>query len=83
MHAHVEHEFESLGNRLELKKAMEKENYCDYGHSLNVISFFGGTPNKIDFPLNLGAFEIPYFLPKLLESYDIVYDSRGCSCKIL
>jgi hypothetical protein len=37
MHVHVECGFERLGKRLEPEKAMEKEQYCDFRHSLNVL----------------------------------------------
>jgi hypothetical protein len=44
--------------------------YCDFRHSLNVISFLLDTQRN-EFPINLGIFKINYFLPKLLENYGI------------
>ena len=52
--------------------------YCDFRHSLNVISSSFLDTQRNEFPINLGIFNINYFWPKLLENYCIlVFSNNG------
>ena len=84
VHVYVEHEFESLGNRLVLKKAMEKENYCDFRHSLIVISFLEGNTQQNSFPLKFRHLSNQLFFSQAareLRYRTLIHG--GCSYEIL